>query len=454
MSSVLTARIAYWIAFGLLLVCALIVHATVSSFRESERRVEHSQQVQVLLGDTESAIASAARARLTYVFSGEDAALAQYQQDLERIPAKLRELRQSTKDDSVEQSLCDELDQLVNDRMELWQKSVRLRKSAVPGPAGQPDLTRQSVAFAEEIISVTQKMRAEEATALAGGKASVIVRLMLTRIILLFWHYRLLREELHAREDAEQRMRQAAQVASEAERKARESEQIAIASTEAARRLSGRLLHLQDEERRRLSRELHDSTGQYLAAAKMVMAPLVTSHPGDRRYSECLGLLDRSLKEIRTISHLLHPSGLEEAGFALAARWYAEEFAKRSGVELKVNIGDPPARLSRDVEIALFRVLQEGLTNIHRHSESRSAEVSFEGSNDALTLTIRDHGVGIAEDVLKKFEVTGIGSVGLAGMRERVRELGGNFDVTSNGDGTSLRVNVPMRKEFARGAGH
>src|SRR5215475_10644453 len=90
-------------------------------------------------------------------------------------------------------------------------------------------------------------------------------------------------------------------------------------------------------------------------------------------------LLDRSLREIRTISHLLHPSGLEEAGFAVAARWYTEEFAKRSGVELKVNIGDPLARLARDVEIALFRVLQEALTNIYRHSQSRSAEVSFGG---------------------------------------------------------------------------
>src|SRR5215475_4965415 len=462
MSSVLTARIAYWIAFGLLLVCALIVHSTVAGFRESERLVEHSQQVQVLLGDTESAIASAARARLAYVFSGDEDALAQYQQDLGRIPAQLRELRQSTKDDPVEQSLCDELDQLVGSRIELWQKSVALRKNAVPEPAGQPDLTRQSVAFAEEIISVTQKMRTQQAKALAGGKASVIVRLVLTRIILatsfitavllLFWHYRLLREELRARQDAEQKMREAAQVASEAERKARESEHIAIASTESARRLSGRLLILQDQERRRLSRELHDSTGQYLAAAKMVMAPLVRDHPGDRRYSECMDLLDRSLKEIRTISHLLHPSGLEEAGFALAARWYAEEFAKRSGVELKVNIGDPPARLSRDVEIALFRVLQEGLTNIHRHSQSRSAEVSFEGSNDQLTLTIRDHGVGIGQAVLKQFEATGTAGVGLAGMRERVRKLGGDFDVTSNGTGTSLCVTVHMRKEFARAA--
>ena len=463
MSSVLTARIAYWIAFGLLLVCALIVHSTLAGFRESERRVEHSQQVQVLLGETESAMASAARARLTYVFSGEHDALAQYQEDVVRIPIQLRELRQSTKDDPVEQSLCDELDELVHSRMQLWEKSVALRKSGVPEAAGQPDLTRQSVAFADEIISVTQKMRAEEAKTLAGGKASVTVGLMLTRIILatsfitavllLFWQYRLLREELHAREGAEQRMREAAQVASEAERKARESEHIAIASTKSARRLSARLLHLQDEERRRLSRELHDSTGQYLAAAKMVMAPLVTAHPGDRRYSECMELLDRSLREIRTISHLLHPSGLEEAGFAVAARWYAEEFAKRSGVELKVNIGDPAARLSRDVEIALFRVLQEALTNIHRHSQSRSAEVSFEGSKDALTLTIKDHGVGISQDVLQKFEATGTAGVGLAGMRERVRELGGNFELTANGDGTSLCASIPMRKEFARAAG-
>jgi signal transduction histidine kinase len=463
MSSVLTARIAYWIAFGLLLVCALIVHSTVAGFRESERRVEHSEQVQVLLGDAESAIASAARARLTYVFSGEPDALAQYQQDLERIPVKLGELRQSTKDDPVEQSLCGELEQLVSDRTKLWEKSVALRKSAIPEPVGQPDLTRQSVAFADEIISVTQKMRGEEAKELAVGKASAIVGLMLTRILLatsfvtavllLFWHYRLLREELHARQDAEKRMREAAQLASEAEHKARESEHIAIANSEAARRLNARLLHLRDEERRRLSRELHDSTGQYLAAAKMVMAPLVTAHAGDRRYAECMELLDRSLREIRTISHLLHPSGLEEAGFAVAARWYAEEFAKRSGIELKVNISDPPARLSRDVEIALFRVLQEALTNIHRHSQSRSAEVSFDGTHDALAITITDHGVGIGRDVLKKFEATGTAGVGLAGMRERVRELGGNFDVTSNGNGTSLRVTVPMRKEFARGAG-
>jgi signal transduction histidine kinase len=271
--------------------------------------------------------------------------------------------------------------------------------------------------------------------------------------LLLFWHYRLLREELHARKEAEKKMREAAQVAGEAERKARQSENLAVASSDAARRLSGRLLHLQDEERRRLSRELHDSTGQYLAAAKMVMAPLAAAHAGDRRYSECMELLDRSLREVRTISHLLHPSGLEEAGFAMAVRWYAEEFAKRSGVQLKADIAEPPSRLSRDVEIALFRVVQEALTNIHRHSQSRSAEISFHGNPDLLALTIKDHGVGIGKEALEQFKSAGTGGVGLAGMRERVRELGGTFEVTSSGDGTLLQVTVPMKKEFARAVG-
>lgn len=140
-------------------------------------------------------------------------------------------------------------------------------------------------------------------------------------MLLLFWHYRLLRDELDALEDAARRTREAAQAASEAERKARESENIALASNEAARHLTARLLHLQDEERRRLSRELHDSAGQYLAAAKMVFASLVKGQEHDRRYAECMELLDRSLTDVRTISHLLHPSGLEEA--RVSRRWRA-----------------------------------------------------------------------------------------------------------------------------------
>jgi signal transduction histidine kinase len=242
--------------------------------------------------------------------------------------------------------------------------------------------------------------------------------------------------------------------ATEAEQKARQSEATAIANAEAIRRLTARLMHLQDEERRKFARELHDSTGQQLASAKMVVSALAIGHEDDHRYSDCIKLLDQSLKEIRTISHLLHPSGLDEAGFSAAAKFYAEEFAKRGGIRLKAEFPEPVERLPRELEIALFRVLQESLTNIYRHSKSASAEVIFQPGPEQVSLTIKDHGVGISRELLERFHSSGTSGVGLAGMRERVREFGGSFEVTSGHDGTCLRVTVPVPRHQARIAGN
>jgi signal transduction histidine kinase len=263
-------------------------------------------------------------------------------------------------------------------------------------------------------------------------------------ILLLLWHYRLLRTELRAREQAEKTASEAAKVAMESEQKAYEAERAALASHEAARRLSAHLLQVQDDERRRFSRELHDSVGQYLAAAKMILSALAGAQTNDPRYLECIKLIDQSVKEIRTISHLLHPPGLDEAGFAVASRWYAQEFAKRSGIEMQLQIDDPPARLSPALELALFRVLQESLANIHRHSKSKSAEVGFAVASDMASLRIADRGVGVPDEVLTRFKVSGTSGVGLAGMRERIRELGGTFEVESSNKGTSVRVTVPL----------
>ena len=463
MSSLLKARAAFTIAIGLLLACALMVYGTLSNFTVSERLVLRTQQVQVLLGETESAIAFAARARLTYVFSGDDESLDQYQKAVARIPTVLAELRKSTADNPVQQSNYDRLERLVADHTALWEKSVALKKSGAVAPPGQPDMTRQSVAFADEIISVTQTMRTEEARLLQGRTVSagvhfffaivILITSFLAAVLLLFWHYRLVREELLARVQAEEGTRQAASAATEAEHKARQSENAAIASSEAIRRLSARLMHLQDEERRKFARELHDSTGQHLAAVKMVLASLAAGHESDRRYQDCINLLDQSLKEIRTMSHLLHPSGLDEAGFSSAAKWYAEEFAKRSGLQLQLDIAEPAERLPREIEIALYRVLQESLTNIHRHSKSVSAEVIFQPGSRQVTLTIKDQGVGISRELLERFRSSGTSGVGLAGMRERIRELGGSFEVTSGSDGTCLRVTVPVAGQRAWAAG-
>jgi len=406
MSSLLKARIAFLIAIGLLLACALVVYGALHAFTESERAVQHAQHIQVLLGTTESAIAAAARARLTYVFSGDADALGQYEKTVATIPTELADLRQSTRSSAEQQSQCNTLEKLVGDRMKLWEDSINLKKSGQSAPPGQPEMTRQSVAFAEEIVAVTQKMQHEEAVELEQTRASSRMHLMvavaflaitfITAVLLLFWHYRLVRGELEAREMAESQAR-------EAEQKARASESVAVASNEAARRLSGRLMSLQDEERRRLSRDLHDSTGQYLAAAKMVLSPLAAAHPEDKRFAECMDLLDRSLREIRTLSHLLHPSGLEEAGFSTAARWYTEGFA----------------------------------------------EVTFKADGANVVLAVRDYGTGISPETLEQFRASGGTGVGLAGMRERIHEVGGSLDIDSSGKGTCVTATLPQSNRAA-----
>jgi len=463
MSSLLKARIAFVIAIGLLLACALIVYGTDRGFLANVQLVQHTQHVEVLLGETESVIASAARARITYVLSGDPQALTTYEESVSKIQSQLAELRRSTSDNAVQQANCDDLEKLVNDRIQLWEKSVAIKKSGIPTPAGQPDLTRQSVAFADETIIVIQRMRAEESRLLQRRQIELstsyfvarVIRIVsfLTAVLLLFWHYRLIREELLAREQAEQESLAAASLANEAERRAHESEKAAVESDESARHLSARLLQLQDEERRRLARELHDSTGQFLAAAKMTLSSVSIGHEQDPRYAECMRLLDRSLTEVRTISHLLHPSGLEEAGFPAAARWYSEEFAKRSGIKLKVDVPDLKQRLPREMEITLFRILQESLGNIHRHSKSTSAEITFQPSDREVLLAITDNGVGIPEEQLDRFRLYGNSGVGLVTMRERVRELHGQFEVHSNGNGTSLRVTIPIPQQHVSVAG-
>jgi signal transduction histidine kinase len=457
MLSRLTARIAFFIAICLLLVCSILVYSTVVNLAESERLVTHSHQVRELLGETESAIASAARARLTYVFSGDEEALGQYQRNVVHIPEVLSELRQSTTDNADQQKHCVELESLVSDRIQLWEKSVAIRRGGVPNPPGQPEITRQSVAVADEIVAVTNAMRTEESKLLQERTRALHVHFVfavfvlsisfIAAVLLLLWHYRLLRDELHVREAAQESAAAAASAAVEAERKAHVSEAAALASQDAARRLNARLLQLRDDERRKFSRELHDSIGQYLAAAKMLLQTLAKDHESDRRFQECTSLLDQSIKEARTISHLLHPQGLDEVGFAAAASSYAEGFAQRSGLQLDVKIPEPAKRLPREIEIALFRVLQEALTNIHRHSKSTSAQLTFESAPQRVVLSVRDHGVGIPKETLDRFHTSSTSGVGLAGMRERIRELGGTFDVESSSEGTCVRVVVPVSQQ-------
>jgi signal transduction histidine kinase len=154
------------------------------------------------------------------------------------------------------------------------------------------------------------------------------------------------------------------------------------------------------------------------------------------------GLLDRCTSETRTLSLLLHPPLLDEAGFESAARIYVKEFARRSGIEVDISL-DLPHRLPAETEILLFRVLQESLTNIHRHSGSSRAKIRAGIDGGAVSLEIRDYGHGISQEVLENFKTSGNGvGIGLAGIRERLREVDGKLDLSSTTEGTILRVSL------------
>ena len=217
----------------------------------------------------------------------------------------------------------------------------------------------------------------------------------------------------------------------------------------AARSLGRRILSLEADERRRIARELHDSLGQYLTSLKInldLFSKAATEHKKAALLAECFQMADQCLNETRTISHLLHPPLLDETGFGSAARWYVDGFAQRSGI--KVNLDVPPdlGRLRRDIETALFRVVQEALTNVHRHSGGTAVDIDVDVDAEQVWLEVKDNGRGIPEDRLHAVE-SGLGKgVGLAGMRERVRELGGSLTIESNQTGTLLRISIPINE--------
>jgi PAS domain S-box-containing protein len=216
--------------------------------------------------------------------------------------------------------------------------------------------------------------------------------------------------------------------------------------TESLRSLSGKLVQTQDQERRRIARELHDGLGQYLMALKINFDRLMAqSDGGSGIWAESKEILEQCISETRTISYLLHPPMLDDVGLASAAEWYVEGFAKRSGIEASLTISPEFGRPPKAVELAIFRVLQESLTNVHRHSGSKAVAITLAKDRSEATIEVRDHGRGIPPQVLKKFRETGAyAGVGLPGMRQRVNELGGRFEITSDEHGTVVKVAIPL----------
>ena len=221
------------------------------------------------------------------------------------------------------------------------------------------------------------------------------------------------------------------------------------------RTLAGRLMHVQDDERRRIARVLHETAAQDLAALKMHLSRLhrtaVHLSEADRNaLAESLTLADQSITEIRTMSYLLHPPLLDEMGLLSALRWYAAGFAARSGITVDLELPESFERLPLDTETALFRIVQESLINIHRHASSATARIRLQCDAEKLVLEIEDRGHGIPEAALSHLKGDGGGAgVGIAAMSERIEQLGGRFEIVSNNRGTVVRARLPIAKDPA-----
>ncbi len=439
MSSRKNAKVAFASAVLVLFLSAISAYVTIGHLETSQRWVVHTYQVQAALGDVDASVSKAGRARNSYIATDNGIFLTDMNAAMPEIQEKIRAVRALTNDNPVQQQLCSRLEDVTNRRLEFFQKAVALKNASPRDTAGQTEIASRDLALAFEKATIMDQMRAEEQRLLKVRTSTSTRFFSLTVItlavafflslILFSIHYRLLSGELEAREQAE--------------RSARESE-------ESLRHLTSRLLQMQDEERRKFSRELHDSLGQYLAGVKMNLDMFARAKPADDLLTNAIELLDQSISETRTISHLLHPPLLDEVGFSSAAKWYLQGFSERSGVDVQMEIPENLGRLSRPLELGLFRVLQESLTNIHRHSKSAKAEVVLKLWPDRVVLQVRDHGKGFPPELLKAFRVKGTRfGVGLSGMRERVRELGGRLDIESSPAGTLLSVTLPFGKQEA-----
>jgi PAS domain S-box-containing protein len=597
------ARTVFLAALGLLCLCAVATYLSFSYFNESAAWVAHSQEVRAVVGDLESSLNNASRARLAYLISGEDAALAEYQKAASQISEPMRQLRELTKDNPVQVDNCAQLDSATTARLQAWHVSVEAKQAGKPVDWSR--LIRQNIEFSSRSAPLTAAIRSEENRLLSHRTSVarrgfllaslVVISSFLVALFLLYLYFRLLTAELRASEktemaaaeayrreaalhheadrfrlfietvndyaiftldsdgrvtswnkgaerlkgyapseiigkhfscffpeddarkgepqrqleaaarqgryecenwrvrkdgsrfwanivltairddrgklvgfakvtrDSTERMRaqealQSANIKLAAEVAERKSAEKRLAISEKSlRELSLHLLSTQDEERRRIGRELHDSLGQYLAMLKMNLDSLESSlgpqqaNGVGQELRQCIRLAEDSLKEVRTISYLLYPPMLEEMGLKSAIPWYLDGFSKRSAIATNFEIETGFGRLAPEVELALFRVLQESLTNVHRHSGSSTASVRLSLADGAAVLQIQDRGNGIPTKLMEESGQDWLGSlgVGLRGMSERMRQLGGKLEVASTATGTTVTASLPGTRAVA-----
>ncbi len=433
MSSNGKANVALAAGIIFLLVSSCSAYFAFTRLYSNEAWVHHTRDVQGMLAQFAMTTARAGRLRAEYVDSGDDSLLERQADVVSQVRSTVASIQRSTADNAQEQANCRKLAELTEQRIALMNQAIELKRTGKSSLVLQASITRQIVSAASDTDDLLQSMYDSEERLLAERQirvrhstvltSTILIGSLFLALLLFIIHHRLLTDQVAARGKAE------------AEQRA----------------LSAKLLTLQDEERRKFARELHDSVGQHLAALKMAMSLLQKKLPGDPTLADCLKMLDDSISETRTISHLLHPPLLDEAGLNSASRWFVEGFGKRSGVDVNLDIRDGDSRLPPSIELVLFRVLQESLTNVHRHSGAARADVSLRRLGSSAILRVKDNGRGMPSAVLQSFRADGAaGGVGLAGMTERLREIGGRLEINSGATGTEIVARVPLREQPAQ----
>lgn len=426
MSSSRKAKVAFALALFLLFLSGFVAGSLIIRLHSSDALVRHTYDVEVAVGDLESSLTSVGRDRVAYISSGSNESLRDFTDAAKDVTVVLARIRQLTSDNPAQQTLCDRLAANANERIAVSQSSIDLVRQNRSDSQKQFELTAAVARAAFDTAAITQQMRRNEDALLQ--QRSRLSQLLLTALpgilavsfalsALMFWlHYYMLNRELRERRGAENQLR----------------------------RLSNQLMRVQNDERRRIARELHDGLGQNLVGAKM-MADALSAGAENPQIAELTAVLADALSQVRTLSYLFHPPLLEDLGFYSAANWLIEGFASRVGITVSANIPKPERRLDRAVEITLYRVLQEALINIYRHSKSSRAEVGVDAGPDRVILRVRDYGRGIPTEKLEALrtnaEQTGIG---LTSMKERVREQGGELEIRSDSGGTEINVTIPI----------
>src|ERR1700739_663477 len=465
------------IAFSVALVSIIALGGlpdrTGSRLDEDNQRVSYTQEGLRQLATLRNALNRADGSAQSFVITGDSSYLTPYTQATAAIRDLLQSLRKLTADNAGQQRRLDSLELLENSSIRALQDEIDARKTGTVAAKKLLPLESSIRKATSDVRLAIEDMEAEETALLrqrneAAQRANhqtnlLILFASLTAFVLLGAAGMALYFDMRARGQADAsriKAYQALQRANEELAKEvavrRQAELRLQDSEQSLRQLSLSLLRTQDEERRRIARELHDNAGKYLAAIGMALDAArnaAQNFPAQlvRKLEEASEITKVCTTEVRTISHLLHPPLLEELGLASAVRWYVEGFSGRSGIRVQIEMPEELGRLGNDAELVLFRVLQESLTNIHRHSGSRTATVRIGVDSQYASLEVQDQGKGKSKSNGKgNSNVPADGfrlGIGITGMRERVKDLAGVLTISSDESGTLVKAVIPLGAE-------